>query len=46
MTEFQKQRIEKNIKKGTKRSFNMDIQYYKSIPLRLICRDTYRSNKA
>ena len=46
MSEFQKQRIEKNVKKGTKRNFNMDIQYYKGIPLRLIYRDTYRSDKA
>lgn len=46
MSEFQRQRIEKNIKKGTKRNFNMDVQYYKGIPLRLICRETYRSNKA
>jgi hypothetical protein len=46
MSDFQKQRIERNIKKGTKRSFNMDVQYYKGIPLRLICRNTYRSDKA
>ena len=46
MSEFQKQRIEKNVKKGTKRNFNMDIQDYKGIPLRLIYRDTYRSDKA
>lgn len=46
MSEFQKQRIEKNIKKGTKRNFNMNVQYYKGIPLRLICRNTYRSDKA
>lgn len=46
MSDFQKQRIERNIKKRIKKSFNMDVQYYKGIPLRLICRETYLSNKA
>lgn len=46
MSDFQKQRIERNIKKGIKKSFNMDVQHYKGIPLRLICRETYLSNKA
>ena len=46
MSDFQTQRIKRNIKKGTKRNLNMDIQYYKGIPLRLICRDTYQSDKA
>lgn len=46
MSDFQKRRIKRNIKKGTKRNFNMDVQYYKGIPLRLICRETYLSNKA
>ena len=36
----------KNIKRGTKKGYNMNVQYYKGIPLRLICRMSYRVNKA